>query len=453
MKLEKIILLEKEILILKKELSNCKKLFLDSKVVESDTVFLEPLKGGPLDSFDSSSVPSLSSAASRTESEEAELKKLRSAFVLDCAVSAPREGEEMKKTSKLRSGKNLSRSLSLPKPVGDKTLISFKDFNYVSYPKNIVISEDCEVLRLENSFLQHFLEESLKGEFLLKYSLISNIIFNMIVLDIETNESQLIFGFYFSSLNCFVQFVIDKDSPSQVHEKYQNILRKFINQIKDYSFSTQENLLKLYSSVCEGEEPSPFSSSFGIFDSKQLQSETKERSFPCSALNREESPFTLSVLTGYNLSNYDLIILEKFLEHNDKNSNLVLQCRSLAIDLLKNKMPKDWAGYSPLMRDFFVIDILWQSGKRLGSWISILNKTNLFPKLKMKHWNNSKYSRVPKDKLNEWLAYNRNDLLVTHCLGLYSNNYLNYFLPRWFDFINNLSNEDLIVLLSTRSLF
>lgn len=95
-----------------------------------------------------------------------------------------------------------------PSIAGNETLIRFKDFDKKLNPK--IIFEDSYVLALENSFLENFLKESLKGEFLLKYSLISSVILNMIVFDIETNNSQLIFGFYFASLNCLFNLLLIK---------------------------------------------------------------------------------------------------------------------------------------------------------------------------------------------------------------------------------------------------
>jgi hypothetical protein len=66
----------------------------------------------------------------------------------------------------------------------------------------------------------------------------------------------------------------------------------------------------------------------------------------------ENRIFILPILTGYNLKNFDLPILDCFLNCNLLEDNPVTVCRALAVQFVTVKETKDFTNFSPFMVNY-----------------------------------------------------------------------------------------------------
>lgn len=309
-----------------------------------------------------------------------------------------------------------------PASFGDTTAISLDYFSKNNVSSTFVTVQNEEILKLPKEFLVHYLNNSMEGQLTLSYNQLQNVNFNLVLLDLESNASQFMVGLFFSSLNTYVQLVIDKDCSSEVQLYYMEALYTFFGRFGFLSLEVENKFKTLFTNSV----------------------------LPVDLSNTPS--FVFPALVGYNLNNFDLPVLDCFMSVNVVDRNPVEEARLLVNRLLTGKDKQDFKLFSVLLKNVLVVDIFWQTGGRLKEWIRPLNNSGLFTELKPKSWDNSKFARVSGSKLYDWLVYNRNDLLATYFLCLYQNHFVNFVLPRFNLFLLEKETETLASCLRTRYL-
>jgi hypothetical protein len=302
------------------------------------------------------------------------------------SIEAPVKNKEFQEVNKKKFDWNI------PSSIGQETLKTPLINSPQVFPPIFETYNNQNILNQPNDFLVNWLQKSKKGFFPLSTSEVSGLILNPILVDIESSSKQLLVGFYFSNLNTFVQFIVDVDDPKSIQEKFVLILNNFFIELSHSSIQISK-------------------------DFQNLQ-------------DLNETPILFTCLVGYNLNNYDLPVLDKLLQIDLVQHNPIVQTRLLINELLTVRDRSDFEAFSPLFQNILFVDLFWKTGGRLKEWFMVLNESKLFPTLPNKRFDKSKYERVPEIRIYDWYVYNRNDLLATHFLGLFRNNYFNYILER-----------------------
>lgn len=337
-----------------------------------------------------------------------------------------------------------------------------KPLNF-AFPTVREVIEDKRMALEQEDFLKGWLKKSQNGFNLLNYSNFPAIFFNPVLLDIETNDSQLVFGFYFTSLNTSVQLLVDADYSPATFKKLQRALTLFFQELSTLSEDFQDKVQELRPSAPPS-SPSFRRNAFlppstkaekikAMKKKKENEKEMKETiffSFGEGMALKEGVVF--SFLSGYNINNFDLPILEVFLNTNPLVDNPVVKSRQMALALLSGREKKDFSLSTPLFLNFIFLDLLWYTGGRLRGWIDVLNKSNLFPPLKPKNWDNSRFKKVTGMRVEQWLDYNLNDLKATYYLLLFQNS-LSLLFSRMFDLFQTSPLFTFVDLFRNRKLY
>ncbi len=205
------------------------------------------------------------------------------------------------------------------------------------------------------------------------------------LLDLEASEAQLLVGFYFASINTFVQFVLDARDSKNVKQKFHQILFSFFSKLSMLSNSFEKNWL--------------------------------------SYLNNSVSELKFTFLSGFNINNFDIPVLACYLTENFETKDLVVETCKKARNLLLLKDRKDFSDYPSCMKDLLFVDVFWWCRGRLNTWVDILNDSRQFKRLQKKRWKKRSDLYYNEFQMFEWASYNRNNLLSSHVLGLFRNTY------------------------------
>lgn len=215
---------------------------------------------------------------------------------------------------------------------------------------------------------------------------------NPIIFDLETTSNQLLIGFFFTSTQTFVQFVVDSKDSIAIQIQTQTILLIFFEELNSISSMVEKEWVKTFKGP--------------------------------------KNSFTFTFISGFNINNFDIPVISKFMETSANEFNPVIETRKLAKNLLQFKESRDFTNYSKLMQNFLFVDLLWWLSGRLTNWVDILNDSEEFKRLEKKRWKKQPLVRWDNLQVNNWLIYNRNDLIASHVLGIFSNNYFNFILLR-----------------------